>query len=96
MCSSLHHSAGCRETRVTAKSKCAVSSTVACESLPCRDGYGSEQGDLRRMMRIVAVAMNEKLRHHIGEHDHRGLSGEERNTTREDLERSCDLLRNAN
>jgi hypothetical protein len=32
-------------------------------------GYDNEQGDMRRMMRIVAGAMNEKLRHDIGEHD---------------------------
>ncbi len=40
------------------------------------DGYDSEQGDMRKMMRIVAGAMNEKLRHDIGDMTHRGLAGQ--------------------
>jgi DNA invertase Pin-like site-specific DNA recombinase len=40
------------------------------------DGYDSEQGDMRKLMRIVAGAMNEKLRHDIGDMTHRGLSGQ--------------------
>lgn len=40
------------------------------------DGYDTEQGEMRKMMRVVAGAMNEKLRHDIGDMTHRGLAGQ--------------------